>query len=79
LQIFGLFTAKITEIRAPELTLLWSKGDAALSRVSPGEHWVSLEIVYAALTQNAVFQRSLMRVAPIWPVGFSHPGVWVNG
>jgi hypothetical protein len=28
----------MTKIR-PELTLLWSYGDAALSHVSPGEPW----------------------------------------
>ena len=33
--------AKTTEIR-PELTLLRSQGDAALSRVSPAEPWVRL-------------------------------------
>jgi hypothetical protein len=36
LRDISLDFAKITETR-PELTLLWSQGDAALSRVSPGE------------------------------------------
>jgi hypothetical protein len=41
LRDVSLDFAKITETR-PELTLLRSQGDAALSRVSPGEAWVKL-------------------------------------